>query len=142
MPYTQRELINYLKYEKFELSLMLVQEEEFFSDIRTKLIDEFGENSLNLAWVYNQPQAFVSKLKSGVSKKVREKLSRVLASLQRRICIEDDWCNTRHSPLLNKAEIVAAALDALQISFGVAALAVLILKNGVLDKLCHCNIAR
>lgn len=141
MSVTHSQLIDCLKIEKFELGLMVVEQEEIFADVRIELIAKFGDKIFDLSWVYSQPPTFVTQLKTNLSKKIGEKLKSILKKLKQSICIDHDWCNLRDSPLMVRVEILAMILDAIGTS-GAAALSVLIIKNEFLDKLCECNVNR
>ncbi len=135
---TLRTMEELLQQEPWDVARELIESHPGFADARLIVDAEFGVWVGDREGILDLPEADLRRLKQRLIELVQEKLLEQREELHEKICVELDYCKVKDQGRAKLVRYLAGALDVFFTSGGVS-LAILVLEEEFLKKLCGCR---
>lgn len=127
-----------LQQEPWNVARELIAGHPEFADARQVIDDEFGVWVGDVDGIRELPEADFRRLKKRLIELVQEQLQAHRDALHEKICLELNYCQVKDQGRAKLVRYIAGALDVFVTNGGVS-LAILLLEEEFLKKLCGCK---
>lgn len=124
--------------EDWELARQIIQEAPEFEESRREIEARFGIAIGDLDSIIHLPEDSYRRLGKLLLETIEARLELIRDELHRKICEEFDYCRQKKKLGWRVMEYISGVLDIFFTKGGLT-LAVLVIKNEFLDKLCRCK---
>ena len=124
--------------EDWELARQIIEEVPEFEEDRSSIEAEFGVAIGDLGSIINLPEDSFRRFKKVLIQRLEARLDRIRDELHKKICEEFDYCRQKKKLGWRVMEYVAGVLDIFYTRGGIT-IAIAVIKNEFLDKLCDCK---